>query len=152
MVGGSLSLLGSLIATRKAADSAGKLAALERKRREEQECRTAVSGVLAEIRAILRVVDEPATLTTNTLVAFSMDIWRSSIGAIAYVDPEIERVLQEAYAELALANSLAAQNLHLAYGSGNLNDPYRKHVREMEAGFRTATSGLEEWLHQAASD
>ena len=146
LVGGVLSLVGSLLATRKAADSANKLAATERQRHAEQERRSTVSAVLAEIQAILRVAEKPETMTRNTLVPFSMDVWTSSKGAIGFVDPEIERLSQEAYAELALANALAAQNVHLPYGRGDLNDPYRKHVKDMIRNFQQAIPGIERWL------
>ncbi|MFC1962752.1 hypothetical protein ACFLWB_02000 [Chloroflexota bacterium] len=96
LVGGGLSLLGSHLATRKAVESATKLAVAEHQQREEKERRASVSAVLAEIRAILRVVQEPATMTMNTLVTFSMDVWKSSKEAIAFVGPEVEHVIQDA--------------------------------------------------------
>ena len=68
--------------------------------------------------------------------------------AVGCGGPEIEGVIQEAYAEMASANALAEQNLRLGYGSGYLNNQYRGHVRAMEGKFREAVPSMEEWLNQ----
>ena len=102
--------------------------------------------MLYEIRAALRVVADPATLHTNTLVTFSMDFWKSNASATALIGPDTENLLHGAYASMALANSVAIQNLQLSYGAGYLNDPYRKHVVEMADAFEEAVPAIEKWL------
>ena len=110
--------------------------------------RAGVSAILSEIQSNLRIVELPGTLTTNTLVSFDMNIWNLNKGAVGRVGSEIERVIQEAYAEMASANALAEQNLRLSYGSGYLNTQYRDHVRAMERKFQEAVLSLEVWLNQ----
>ena len=107
-----------------------------------------ISSVLAEMQAALEIFNQPHTLTSNTLVTFSMDIWKSNLGSLGPLGSETERIIQVGYAEMALANALAIQNLHIGYGLGYLNDSYRDHVRTMADEFSKAIESIEQWLSQ----
>ena len=135
LAGGSLSLVGSVLVSRWAD-----------RRREEQGDRAALAAVSAEMRANLRVVEKPETLTTNVLVTFSDEAWKEGKGTISSLGHETETVVHAAYADLALSNAVANQNIHLSYGAGYLNDRYKEHVRNMECGFRKAIPQIEERL------
>ena len=131
VVGGGLSLLGSIWATRNVVESSSRLATEERRQRSHNEERVGASSLLAEIRTTLKVLDQPETLTGNTLVPFSMDAWNSNKGLITRLRPEAQDDIQEAYAEMSFANLLAAHNLQLPWGTGRVSKPYRQHVESM---------------------
>jgi hypothetical protein len=120
------------------------------KKREKREHRAALTAVLAEMRANLNVVAKPETMTRNVLVTYSDEAWKVSKGAISSAGDEIEENLHAAYADLALANAVAIQNLQIEYGRGYLNDSYRGHVRNMESGFKIAITQIEKGLKKGA--
>ena len=120
------------------------------KRREKREYRAALSAVLAEMRANIVVVAKPETMTRNVLVTFSDEAWKVSKGAISSAGDEIERNVHAAYADLALVNAVAIQNLQLAYGTGYLNDSYRSYASNMASALKNAIPQIEKELAKGA--
>ena len=146
LVGGGFSLVGSYIASKRPET----LAAKDRRRREERECRSGVSNLLAELQANLRVLKHYDTLHRNTLVSFSADVWNSNKAVIATVSRETEQLVQTGYAELAMANAIVPHSIQ-RYGDQYALDSYKGHVEIARDLLQEAIAGIESWLEQATS-
>ena len=114
------------------------------RRREKREHQAALSAVLAEMRANLNVAEKPETMTSHVLVTFSDETWKVSKGAISSAGVDIKGNVYAAYADLAMANAVAKQNLQLPHGSGFLDSQYRAQVQKMGLGFKDAILQIEQ--------
>jgi len=144
-IGGILSFIGSVVGAKLTSGSASKLAQQERHQRELLIRKTAVSGLLAEIRDNLALGRDP--LTGYSKATFISDLWQAHKGNTEFLALDTQEYLRKGYASVFLANSVVMYELNLLkHGSGYYDEDYKKRVSDMKAAFSKSEGALKAWL------
>jgi hypothetical protein len=96
----------------------------ERKSRNEEELKGAISGILVELETNLELAKKPFS---NNLVPFVNSNWEIYKGKIIRLPEGIRNILYGVYVEIELANSLVEADINqLDYGRGYYNEQYKE--------------------------
>jgi hypothetical protein len=145
LVGGALSIIGSIIGTKMTARSALKLWAQQQHKSELRSRQAAVRNLLAEIRDNLRL--SQSAPSNHTLVALLVDSWEAYKGTIEFLSPAIQESVRKGYGAAVLANSFVMKDLyHGKHGLGYYEEDYKAHVQEMVNAFQEAETELSDWV------
>jgi hypothetical protein len=118
----------------------------ERKSRNEERLKGAMSGILVELETNLELAKQPII---NSLVPFVNSNWEAYKGEAARLPKEIKDILYEVYVEIELANNLVEANIHqLDYGRGYYNQPYNERKDNIKEKAEQAIKYLGHWLNE----
>jgi len=123
------------------------IARLERVSLERYRQMSAVKAIVAEIREVQKIAQDPRTMTTNTLTKFPSESWHLYKQHIEILSQPAQQDLLSGYSKLIQANNIADWALFkLPYGNGSLNDPYHEEVRRMCGALKVAEKHLQDWI------
>ena len=147
IIGSIATLAGAIWAANRTVKGSIMLADREREERERITRLSAVSGLLAEIRDNLRILEE--TPDNGTLVPFLDDMWEVYKGNMNFLSPPTQENIRKGYASVVLANATAARDLYqLKYNQGYLEGQYKKHSDDTKEPFEAAQKELGDYLKE----
>jgi len=116
----------------------------ERKSRNEEKLKDAVSGILVEIETNLGLAKQPFE---SRLVPFVTSIWEVHKGEVLRLPQGLRSILYEVYIEIEMANSLVEADIHqLDYGRGYYNEPYKGKKEKIKNKAEQAIKDLKDWI------
>lgn len=122
------------------------VAGRERKSREEDQLRSAVRSMLAEVEVNLKLAKQPFQ---NILVPFVTDIWGVHKGEILALPRDLQDTLYQVYVAIEAANALVQMEHHQqSYGLGYSHTPYKEKCGEIAEKAEEARELLVNWLRK----
>ncbi len=106
---------------------------VERVSLEKHRQISAIKALIAEIREIQEIANDPKTTTRNTLTKFPSDSWDFHKQYMEILPQQVQEGLLLGYSKLSQANNIAGWALVQPYGAGNLNDSYKEEVKSMRS-------------------